>query len=302
MLRRSARNRRLGLALTEQGVHISVAEKRASEWQWTKQHFIDAADWPQHLRPWIEREGLNFCPCNLVLPANKYQIVQVDRPAVDEEEIHSALQWAMKDILSANEDLQLDYFDLPAQAAGANKVSVVVANKKEITKLANILQTAELEPLTITIEEFVLLDNFGHRPDAVATLFQHAGQEVSLNIFKQGQLYFTRRLKGYELLSSLSIDELNNGMLEALATEIQRSMDYFDSQLHQAALRKIELVLDSDFPEEIAEGLKNLLFIDVENVKPQVPKSEQMVMLHAYSMSAAATQLNTDKSAREHAA
>ena len=302
-LNRSSGKQRLGMALTDQGVHISVSEKSAGQWRWVKQHFIDVADWPQQLHPWVQSNNLQFCQCNLVLPASKYQIMQVERPAVEDSELAAALQWTVKDILSTQEELKIDYFELPAQPAGANKVSVVVASRKDILTLARVLHHAELMPDQITIEETVLLDASGKDNEAVVSLVQHAGSEVCLSIYKQGKIYFTRRIKGYELLSSLTIDELNNGMLEALATEVQRSMDYFESQLHQAGLRKVVLMLDSDFQPEIAENLKNLLFIDVVNYVPEIAKDDALVMRHAYITSVVASQLGASvKSAKKVAA
>ena len=112
--------------------------------------------------------------------------------------------------------------------------------------------------------------------DAVMTLVQQKGQEICLNIVKQGNLYFSRRLRGYENLSTFNEQELQMGVGDNLSVEIQRSMDYFESQLKQAPVKKILLGLDSKHLDKVAEIMQQLTFMPVEPFRPALAKDDEL--------------------------
>ena len=87
--------------------------------------------------------------------------------------------------------------------------------------------------------------------EAVVTLTQEAGEEIILNIVKDGHLYISRRLKGFENLAAFSAEELRMGVLDGLCIQIQRSMDFFESQLRQPPVRKVVLHIKLQQPEII---------------------------------------------------
>ena len=78
---------------------------------------------------------------------------------------------------------------------------------------------------------------------ATVLLTQEAGEEVVLNVVKDGNLYSSRRLKGFENIGSFSQEELEMGLLDNLGVQIQRSMDHFESQLRQPPIRCLILAL-----------------------------------------------------------
>jgi MSHA biogenesis protein MshI len=49
-----------------------------------------------------------------------------------------------------------------------------------------------------------------------------------LNIVKRKQLFFFRRLRGYENLANFSPEELKIGIVDNVSLEIQSSIDYFE--------------------------------------------------------------------------
>ena len=84
-----------------------------------------------------------------------------------------------------------------------------------------------------------------------------------MSIVKDGQLYFSRRLRGYENIKSFSPDELKMGSIDNLTLEVQRSMDYFESQLRQAPIKKIVVSIDSPHIDAICEIMRELTLIYV---------------------------------------
>ena len=79
--------------------------------------------------------------------------------------------------------------------------------------------------------------------DAVLLVCQQPNEEINLLIIKNGQLFFSRRLRGFVQISKKSEDELMMGVIDSLSLEIQRSTDYFERQLKQAPIKTIEVLV-----------------------------------------------------------
>ncbi|MBC3766100.1 MSHA biogenesis protein MshI [Neptunicella marina] len=285
---------KLGIEVAELGIHISVMDCSKNQSDWSKQHFIELNDWPQKLKQWVLQQGLQNSLCNLVIDAAHYQIYQVEKPSVPQEELAQALRWSVKDLLVDSQDVVLDYYEHPAQTAGANKVSVVAVKRAYLDALIKHISQAGLALSVVSIEEMAFCELLPAEQEATIVLSQNLGQDLHLYIIKQGKLYFNRKLRGYNLLSSMSLDEMRGGMLENLATEIQRSMDYFESQLHQAPVTRVGLVLDTDFQQEVAQELNQLLMIQVEPVAPSFASQTGLTVKRAYFTSLGAASMSDE--------
>lgn len=182
--------------------------------------------------------------CVLVLPPDSYQVVQVDKPNVPDEEINGALKWQIKDqVIIAPDDMVLDYFSVPALLGSAEKVNVVCTSLSKLLVLVTALSKGKLELDMVTTEEFAFAGLIEQRDDAILLVCQQPGEEVLLLIVKNGQLHFHRRLRGYNQLASMDESQLMSGKIDSLSLEIQRSADYFERQLKQSPVRGIEILL-----------------------------------------------------------
>ena len=72
-----------------------------------------------------------------------------------------------------------------------------------------------------------------------------SGQDLAVQILQQGNLCFSRRLRGFNRLDQYSLDEMQQGVFDNLLLELQRSIDYFEGQLKQAPVREIALLLSN---------------------------------------------------------
>ena len=181
---------------------------------------------------------------HLVLSSKHSQIVQVDAPNVPQEELVEALKCQVKDLVTiAPEHMALDYYDGPALAGGAKKLNVVVADKTLLAPIVSTLANESLQPETITIEEFAFASLVENSDDAVLLVCQQPNEEMLMLIVKEGQLYFQRRLRGMAEIAKRSEEELMMGTIDSLSLEIQRSSDYFERQLKQAPIRRIEVLV-----------------------------------------------------------
>ncbi len=217
------------------------------------------------------------------------QIVQVERPKVPDTEINAALKWQIKDLVNiAPDNMVVDYFDGPTLAGGMEKVNVVCAAKNDLAELVTTLSTDDLSVESITTEEFAFASLLPIQQDAVLLVCQQPNEEINLLIIKNGQLFFSRRLRGFVQISKKSEDELMMGVIDSLSLEIQRSTDYFERQLKQAPIKTIEVLVPIANEAFLARKLAENTNVEVKLFT--MPDSFDNERKHAVAI--AATQLN----------
>ncbi len=178
----------------------------------------------------------------IVLASSHYQLLVADKPNVDKAELAQALIWSIKDMVTLPvPQIHLDYFESPLPS---NKITVVVVDKDKLVNLVQAINAQGLSILGLSIEELAMTNLFIEDNQARLVVSHHAGQELLLTVVKQGQLYMQRRVRGFSGLYKAEVDELNYGLADNLSLEIQRSMDYFESQLRQSPVASIELLTD----------------------------------------------------------
>ncbi|SEK96322.1 MSHA biogenesis protein MshI [Colwellia chukchiensis] len=202
--------------------------------------------------------------CHLVLSNAHSQIVQVDKPKVPKAEVNAALKWQIKDLVTiAPDNMVLDYFDGPILSGGHEKVNVVCVAKNDLVELVSTLTDDSLQVASITTEEFAFASLLPVQPEAVLLVCQQPDEEVNLLIVKNGQLFFSRRLRGFAQIANKSEDELAMGVTDALSLEIQRSSDYFERQLKQAPIQAIQVLVPLKHEAFLARKLAENTNVDV---------------------------------------
>lgn len=274
--RKPSRYHSMGIEFGANDLHISCLKKVKGQLQWVLQESIPIQNWQLGLKNYVQQHNLLNTKCNLALAISKYQVLQVDKPAVQDEELVGALQWSVKEQLGADEEWVIDYFDAPVSSGAGAKVNVVAQNKRDIAEIRTGVLNAGLALHSIGLEELSFCNLFPIAEDAVMVLKQEAGGQLSLSIVKQGQLYFSRRLRGYENIGSLSPQELSMGVVDNLSLEIQRSMDYFESQLRQAPIKNIYLAMDTLHQEELASMIKDIIFTPVSEFLPDIERDNSL--------------------------
>ncbi|MFT4995361.1 MAG: MSHA biogenesis protein MshI [Paraglaciecola sp.] len=266
----------IGIEFGDTVLYISTFRNSAKELIWVKQHVIPITDWVVKLKEYVAEQNLANTPCRVALSIARYQLLQVDKPAVAKSELTQALQWSVGELIPGEDELILDYFDYPASSSAAPKLNVVAIAKKEIVEICLGIGQAGLKLEHIGIEELATCDLLPQSDDAVMTVFQEAGDQVCLNIVKQNKLFFSRRLRGYENMFSFSPEELQMGVGDTLSVEIQRSVDYFERQLRQTPIKKILISVDSPHQDELAVLIAQLTSLSVEAFKPAIHLADGM--------------------------
>ena len=246
--RKASKFHSLGIELGVKDFHVSTLKKVKDKIIWVNHDFFPVENWQTTLKTYVENNKLANTQCNISLSISKYQLLQVDKPPVEDAELNQALQWTIQEQLSSDEQFTIDYFDPPAATANAEKLNVVAIMTKDILEIRDGILKAGLALNIIGIGELATCNLLTHSDDAIITLNQEEGGQLCLNIVKRNQLFFSRRLRGYENLESFSQEEIKMGVVENLSLEIQRSMDYFESQLRQAPVKKVYVSLDTIHP------------------------------------------------------
>ena len=264
----------LGIEYDVNGLRLCVIQAIDGGPRCVLAHSIPYNDWQAELKAFVAEHKLNNTHTVVAFAARKYQMLQVDKPAVPDEELAQALQWSVKDLLMTKEEMLLDYFDIPAQTMGANKVNAVALQKAEVYGVCQGVLEAGLYLETVTIEELATCDLLPDSQDAVATMFQAPGAEVMLNIVKEGKIYFSRRIKGYEQIATYTEMELQMGVAETMSVELQRSMDFFESQLRQAPVKKVLLNLDTEHHGVLCKLIKDAMLVETTTFQPPLTLQE----------------------------
>ncbi len=175
---------------------------------------------------------------HLVLPVGTYQFLLTDAPAVQETELVSALRWKIGDLLNYDAaEAVLDAFLLPEDAyRGRQRMTYVAAcPKAQISSYEQSFHRAGMSLQRISIPEitgFHLSQRLAEDGEALATAFIGV-QETHLCLLHNNLLYLARQAPlGWARLR-------NPDDFDQLVLEIQRSLDYFDSQIGKGTIRRV---------------------------------------------------------------
>jgi len=212
----------------------------------------------------------------LVLSTNQYQIVQVDKPNIPEDEILSALTWKIKDLVPYSpEDMILDYFDGPQLIGASQKINVVCSSKTILQPMVAALSTSNIHLKKIITEEFAFARLLPIDENACLFVCQQPSEEIIIMIVKQGKIHFHRRLRGFANIADENEETLTMGTIDRLSLEIQRSTDYFERQLKQAPIKVIKILVPIEAESFLARKLAENTHIALEIFNLPAPYQEQ---------------------------
>ncbi|TVP51962.1 MAG: biogenesis protein MshI [Halomonadaceae bacterium] len=192
----------------------------------------------------VDELGLKKPLVSLVLSPGQYQVFQLDQPGVEPEELADAVRWKLKDLLDYRlDEAVVDTFPFPVAASRGRGqlLNAVSARKGMVQELIALVKGGQLQLLRIDIAELalrnLLLDRMpANRTNALVYLREQQGVLI---IAHGGMLHMARRL-------DISLEQLRDAStqeraMQSLGLEIQRSMDYFESQLRQVPPRAVHV-------------------------------------------------------------
>lgn len=209
-----------------------------------QQHYRD----PEELRNALHRLSLELqlkrANCTTLLPEPNYQLLLTEAPRVPADELLTALRWQVKDLLDTPVDeTTLEIFPAPATAdiSMSDLIYVLAAPNQAIQAHADLLTDAGINLQTIDVQEMALRNiiMLTQIADQVTALLWLRPNDGHLMIAHDSNIYLNRTI-------SIGLNEFSNSnnddqLIDTLALEIQRSLDYYESRYHLGPVRKLLL-------------------------------------------------------------
>jgi len=218
------------------------------------------------LSSWIEQHQLQGVGVTISLDHRDYELHLVEAPAVPDEELSDALRFRMKDLVSQPiETKVVQAFRLPADAyRGRMDMAFAAAiDKTRVKEVVDWCEQNQLQLSEITIPELSILHLVAEmEPETSVGVLRIDQTEGVLYLFQDGGLYLTRPLAvgtndlglNQNVEGELTLE--TESRMEKLALELQRSMDYFESQLGMGTVGQIWVLMPDSI--EIDDALPEL--------------------------------------------
>ncbi len=220
-----------------------------------------------NLKHAIAVHGLDKTGCTTLLAIGDYQLLMVEAPAVPQSELKAAIRWRIHDLIDFHiDDAVLDVFDAPPSGARGiqEHLYVVVSRSAVVKERIEALQSAGATLETIDIPELALRNIAAQlEQDANGQAMLYFGADQGLiTLTRDSTLYLARRMDiGYQHLQDTP------ALVDRLALELQRSMDYYDRHFQQAPIAAITLCPMPGPAPQIAEQLERQVGVPVHKLQ-----------------------------------
>ncbi|MBL4827210.1 MAG: hypothetical protein JKY66_05780 [Spongiibacteraceae bacterium] len=262
--KKQRRSGRIGLAVGPDGLAIAHLDQ-AGKLSYCQFH-PQPGDVSHLLENLCNEHGWRGLACSVVLHPVYYQLLLAEKPSVQSEEMSSAVRWLVKDLLGYPlEEAAIEHFALPDDAyRGRQKMLYAAAlRKKTLQDLVEPAQSCGLKVDCVEIAELALHHLVSRLPEpsgAVALIQLYEG-EGFINLVENGSIYLCRRLDlGLEKFHAVPD---NIPFFEALLLEIQRSLDYYESQLGKGIVTTLYYSPGLAELEPLGQFLSNQLGLNV---------------------------------------
>lgn len=263
LLRKALRpDARAGIALADGSFALAVV-RRSGEGKPSIEHCaVHAAsgDAAPALKALLDKLRVGRAPVCAVIGGDDYQIVQVEAPDVLPAEMRAAIRWRLRDVINFSVDeAVVDVFETPdpVRRTQGKMLFAVAARDAAIQRISSTARSAAKGFDSIDIPELCLRNLSAllpqdHKGVAMLALNERFAQLVTT---RQGVMYLTRRIDtarfGHDSRNGATIDAA------ALALEIQRSLDYYESHYDQTPIGDLVLAPAAAHAHDLAQELKN---------------------------------------------
>jgi MSHA biogenesis protein MshI len=264
LVKRGADAGRIGLAVGPDG--LSVAVVGANGLLCNYQFLEQSSEGYELLADIVNQNSWQNIPCSMVLHPIYYQLLLSEAPAVAEEEVPLAVRWKTKELLDYPiEEAAVEYFMLPPDAyRGRQKMLYAAALRK--TSLQSLVASVEGCGLTVDCIEIAelalhnIVSRLPSQPGGVA-LLQLYESESFINLVEDGEIYLSRRI-------DIGLDGVNAGgdntqLFDSLYLEVQRSLDYYESQIGKGIITRLLYSPGLDSSAAIGDFLSAQLGLNV---------------------------------------
>lgn len=211
-------------------------------------------------------------PVSAVVRTEDYQLVQVEAPEVLPSEMRAAVRWRLKDAIDFDIDAAVfDVFEIPEppRRTQSRMMYAVAARSEAIQRVSGVVAPYARGFDVIDIPELCqrnlsTLLPYDKKGVALLTL---ADKFAQLTLTRDGVLYLTRRI---ELARSYDMPRRGDGAgasdsdASALALEVQRSLDYYESHYDHTPIGNLVIAPGDDRGSALATELRKEMSLQIE--------------------------------------
>lgn len=278
---RLRKNQCVGIEWLPTGLSLVCLDVRGSgQYQVRKSDWIaisGSEDRQQVLNDWVTANQCEQTPVHCLIPRHDAQILQLDKPSVADDELHEAVKWKLKDLISFDpQDAVIDSFDLPDSSKRSTKrINVVVAKKQTVQGFVDQVKQSGLVLQSIDIHELMPRNycRLIEQGESNLAILQLKEQEGMITIHRQSDLYVARDFK----LGLRQIDAGDNQQqaFDSLLLELQRSIDFFESSYDLGTIQSLKIVPETAMTTKFAHYVQNYVQYDLGFVS-EIVFSEQI--------------------------
>lgn len=292
---RQKKQLQVGISYTD--MHVStVAIKPAESGAKPVVSFAAVEQLPLHatpaLRHFVTKNDLKALPCNLVLNVDQYNIVQIDKPNLPENEVKPALRWKLKGLLDYSvEQAVVDGIDVPVDPGLSSRqplMLAICAKKAVVAEVGQQLMEAGFNLQSVDVHALAQR-NIAHLLEfeerALVTISM-LPRGCLMTFTAKGELYHTRVIElDRDFLHDR--DEIFRTNFDKLVLELQRSMDSFDRQFPYLSVNRL-VVAPVPHRDYLVGGLSSSLYVPVNvfNLEDivELPANEDFSSLEKQAM------------------
>lgn len=280
--KKKAKSGLVGVSYSNQELALAYIEYRGGEPRLLlceSQKADSLASATRQLAELVRKYGLERARCNFVLGTEDYSLLLLEAPAVEKAELASAAKWKIKDMVDRPlEQLAVSVFQVPKDAYRSQRdmLYVVAADRKKVQQAVDMVLESGLQLQTIDIPELAMLNLLQlekHENGGIALIdLRYNGSLLSL--CRNDEIYLTRHLNtqvGEDIVHSNDWE----GIRERLVLELQRSLDYYESQMGQSHIGRVLLAPRKTDSEALVNQLNAAMGVKVE-VLNLAPLSEDL--------------------------
>ncbi len=229
---------------TEEGCAIATTERTGERFRLLACQSVETTVSTRSaiILDWLAADLHHHGPIGSLLDTVDYQLLLVESPEVLPAEMKAAVRWRLKDSLDFPVDeAVVDVFNIPepARRTGAKMMYAIAAKSAAVAKQTALLKTQTNRFDVIDIPELALRNLTSQLPEAAdgLILLWLKATSAQLLVIKGKTLYLARDVPFSARRNPGDQDEPPH--VQAIALELQRSMDYFESHYEQAPIMNL---------------------------------------------------------------
>ena len=214
-------------------------------------------DFELPLRDFVDRHDLRGHACRIVIASDGYSLRLVERPAnVPDEDLSDATRWLVKDLVEFDvDDAELAILTLPEDSRRGRTphMFVIAARGDFVAAASRAIQGAGLRPVGFEVVETAMVALAQQMPEIVSgsAMLRMDEKASVLTIAQGGDLHLARNLHvdldaiDRAAQIALSGDSMAPEVMEGvdpLLLDIQRSLDYYESEYGLAPASRLTLL------------------------------------------------------------